>query len=261
MSNALFALAALGYWAAAAGYQYLLFHQGRGRPDWKRWTRLMQGSHAIHTVALIVLAVQLGHLPMVTMNEAVATVGWALVGLYAVLGRAWKVEALGSVAAPAAAVLTTYAAIALGRSENTPTQGAWGVLHVGSFVASYAAFFLAVFCAALYFVQSRRLKAKKLSSAFSLPSLDTLDRAGFRFILIGFPLLLLGFVSGTLLHGWHWTWDAKEIMVAVTCVFYLAYLHLRMVNGWAGRRINLLLLASSAFVAISLLAPGQNHSY
>jgi ABC-type transport system involved in cytochrome c biogenesis permease subunit len=254
----LFALASLGYWAAALGFQYNLVQ--RQKPKWTGWMQLLLGSHLVHSAALLAWTLKVQHLPLTTMPESIAGLGWVLVALYAIFGRRWKVEALGTVAAPAAAVMTTFATFTLGHEHAVPYRSAWFFVHVGSLIASYGAFCLAAFCAALYFVQSRRLKRKShITSAFLLPPLDTLDRVGFRFIMVGFPLMVLGIVSGTLISGWRWTWDTKETLVGVTCGVYLAYLHARMVSGWQGRRVNLLLLFAFFCVMISLLAPGRFH--
>ena len=253
----LLALAAVGYWAAAVGFQIHLLR--RNNREWQRWTQLVLGSHAVHTLGLIALGVQLRHFPLASMHEAIATLAWLLVALNALLGQRWKVEALGSVAAPAAAVLTTFSAFALHQVEPVPPRGAWFILHAGFLTLSYAAFSLAAGSAGLYFVQARRLKSKKLSSAFQLPSLDTLDRVAFRMILVGFPMLLLGMGSGMLITSWRWNWDATEALVAFTGAAYMGYLYARMVAGWQGRRVNMLLLAAYVCVLVSLLVPGQFH--
>lgn len=81
-------------------------------------------------------------------------------------------EALGTVAAPAAAVLTTISIFGIAHVEPIENRGPWFFLHVGSLLASYATFSLAAGSAGLYFVQARRLKSKQLSGAFQLPSLE-----------------------------------------------------------------------------------------
>lgn len=259
MSSLFFALAALGYWISAIGFQYNLFH--RKRRDWKHWMQLLLGSHVLHTVGLVALTLQIKHPPVTTMPEVMAVLGWVLIALYAALGRRWKIEALGSIAAPATAVLTTFATFTLGNVAQHTYRGAWFPLHVSSLVASYAAFCLAAFCSLLYFIQARRLKQKKLSTAFLLPSLEILDRVAFRFILVGFPLFVLGMVSGTQMPGWRWTWDTKETLVALTGVVYVLYLHARVVAGWQGQRINFILLVAFCCVLLSLFAPGSSHRY
>lgn len=259
MSSVFLGLASLGYWASAGSFHYNLFH--RKQRHWTSWLRILLSSHALHTIGLLALTLKLKHLPVLNMPEVTAVLGWALIALYAILGRRWKVDALGGIAAPAAAVLTTFATFTLGGETEPNYRGIWFGLHVSSLVGSYAAFGLAAFCSLLYFIQSRRLKEKKLNSAFLLPSLSVLDRVGFRFILIGFPLLIFGIVSGTLMPGWHWTWDPKETLVALTGIIYLIYLHARVIAGWRGRKMNAFLLLAFVCVLISFLAPGRSHNY
>jgi len=259
MSSVFLALSALGYWASSISFHYNLFH--RKQRDWTQWLRILLGSHGLHSLGLLLLTFQLQHLPVRSMPEVMAVLGWVLIALYAILGRRWKVDALGGIAAPAAAVLTTFATFTLGHEGPRSYQGAWFGLHVSSLVASYAAFCLAAFCSLLYFIQARRLKEKKLHTAFLLPSLNTLDRVAFRFILVGFPLLVVGMVCGTQMPGWKWTWDPKETLVALTGAVYVVYLHARVVAGWQGRRMNLILLLAFVCVLVSLLVPGRSHGY
>lgn len=258
MALAMLGLAALGYLFAAVGFQYNLFKERRH--DWRPWTTILLISHGVHTVALFLLTYELGHLPIGRMDEAISALAWLLIGLYIGLGRRWKVEVVGTVAAPAACVMTAFAAVAMAADTTAPQRSAWLLVHVGSLIASYAAFTLAAACAGLYFWQARHLKRKKLSGTFRmLPSLDALDRAAYRFILGGFPLMVLGIVSGLVISNWTWNWDARETLVAVTCGVFAVYLHLRLA-GWQGRPVNRVLLIAYFCVMLSFLVRGQVHS-
>ncbi len=258
MALAILALAAFGYLVAAVGFQYNLFKERRH--DWRPWTTILLISHGLHTVALGLLTYQLGHLPMARMDEAIATLAWLVIGLYVGVGRRWKVEVVGTVAAPAACVMTAFATVAMAGDTSAPQRSAWLLVHVGSLVASYAAFTLAAACAGLYFWQARHLKRKRLSGTFRmLPSLDTLDRVAYRFILSGFPLMVLGIVSGLIISNWTWSWDPRETIVAVTCGVFATYLHLRLA-GWQGRPVNLVLLVAYVCVVLSFLVRGTVHS-
>lgn len=252
-------LTSLGYLAASVGFQFSLRKRSE---EWiSYWNRLIQLSLVSHTCGLIALTIQLQRLPMATMSEALSLLGWLLIACHLLLAQPWKLEALGSIAAPTAAILTGLSALALNANSPLPPRGPWFFLHVGSLIGSYAVFSLAAASALLYFVQARRLKLKRLREGVRLPALDSLDRAAYRFILAGFPLLVLGIVSGMRVTGWSWTWDAKETLVAVTGVIYLVYLHLRIVSGWRGRRVNLILLVAYCCVMISLAAPGHFHKF
>jgi ABC-type uncharacterized transport system permease subunit len=92
-----------------------------------------------------------------------------------------------------------------------------------------------------YIVQERQLRQKKIGGLFQrLPSLDTLDTLGFRMVIVGFPLLTLGVVTGTL---WAVRLDpeappigATQTMGLVEWALFAAILLLRAVAGWRGRR-------------------------
>jgi len=101
-------------------------------------------------------------------------------------------------------------------------------------------FILAGASATLYLVQERRLKKKRLAKIGALPPLDTLDRAVHRFLVLGFPLLTVGVVSGTF-----WAYQLEsgsfdEVMRIVlgytTWLLIGAVLLLRTAAGWRGKR-------------------------
>lgn len=254
-------LASVGYLLATIGSQRDLFVEAK--QDLTRWRRWLWISLALNTVGLGMYSLWLGHLPFTRMDQAIASLGWAVMLLYLLLGERWKVDVLGTVAAPAAFAMTAFSSFALwGSHAGPPATTAWLQVHVISLFLGYATFLLAAFCALLYFLQVRLLKKKKVSGLFAaLPPLDTLDRAAYRFIRVGFPLLLLGIASGLLISNWHWNWDAKETMVALTALVYAFYLHARLVAGWQGRRVNMILLIAFVCVLFSYFIPGKAHPF
>lgn len=265
MTSGLAALggAALGYLGAAAGFQWNLFR--KQEQDWHVWRNLLWAAFGLHTLALVLIGLSLGHAPVNGMAESLGSLGWVVVLLYLVLGRVWKMEVLGAVAAPAALAMTVFSLLVLSSDPMVldPRHSFWFYLHVGSYMLGYGAFTLAAFCAFLYFVQARLLKAKKLGGMFRLmPALDALDRAAYRLILMGFPLMILGVTTGMAMTSWAFSLgDPKNQSVLITIAVYLAYLHLRLVGGWQGRRVNMLLLLASLFVLISFLTPGRFHRF
>jgi len=151
-----------------------------------------------------------------------------------------SIDALGVVVAPfgLAFLLGTY-------FLDKPMMGAslgpaFIAVHVLVNLVGVALFLLAGAAATLYLVQERRLKQKKLSRIAGLPPLDTLDRALHRFLLLGFPLLTVGVVSGTF-----WAYQLEsgsfdEVMRLVlgytTWLLIALVLLLRTAAGWRGRR-------------------------
>lgn len=253
----LLGLASLGYLVAAIGMQRATFIENQH--DLSGWRKLLWFSLFLHTVALGGFSVAVGHLPVNHIAETIAPLGWVLMLLYLTLGERWRVEVVGTVAAPAAFGMTAFSAFALWGDKPAAVSSTWLKVHVFSLVLGYATFFLAAFCAILYFVQARLLKKKKLGGLFSvLPPLETLDQVAYRFIRSGFPLMVLGIVTGLLLNQWQWRWDYLETLVAATGLVYTFYLHAR-IAGWQGRRVNMILLIAFCCVLISLVIPGGTH--
>lgn len=65
-----------------------------------------------------------------------------------------------------------------------------------------------------------------------------LDQLSFRAIGIGFPLLTIGILSGSVwaneAWGSYWSWDPKETWALITWIVFAIYLHLRFTQNWNG---------------------------
>jgi ABC-type uncharacterized transport system permease subunit len=112
-------------------------------------------------------------------------------------------------------------------------------LHIAFNVLGIVAFALAFAAAVGYVIQERMLRRKKLGGvAQRLPALDVLDSLGLRLVLIGFPLLTLGIVTGTI---WAVRIDTPFITTAqgfalLAWLVFATVLVLRVAVGWRGRR-------------------------
>ena len=104
-----------------------------------------------------------------------------------------------------------------------------------------ALFLLAGGAAGLYLFAERRLKQKRPAKGrANLPALDTLDRAVHRFLVLGFPLLTLGVVTGTIWAKRLEMGAPEEVLRIVlgyaTWLLIAMVLLLRVAAGWRGRR-------------------------
>ncbi len=102
-----------------------------------------------------------------------------------------------------------------------------------------------------------------------LPELRLLDEVNYKVITIAFPLLTLMIATGAFwanrTWGSYWSWDPKEVGALITWLVYAAYLHMRIVRGWSGRRAAYFAIIGFVFVlftfiGISYLLPGL-HAY
>ena len=111
---------------------------------------------------------------------------------------------------------------------------------------------------ALYVFVDRRLRNKKLSRGSSrLPPLEALDRAAHRLLLIGFPLLTFGVVTGAVFtqrvaEGGNAA-VLRTVLGYATWGLLAAVLLLRQIIGLRGRRAAYGTLAGVACVLAVLL--------
>ena len=250
---ALLLLAFAGYLTGGFGIFRGIY--SKSQKTFPRWRMVLWGAFALHTLALIIYSYESGQLPIHRLKETFAPLAWAVMLLYLIVGERWGIEVTGAVAAPAASAMTVFSAFALWQDNGSAAAGPLLVLHVLSMVIGFASFFLASFCALLYFIQAKLLKEKRLDGIYrAMPPLGTLDTVAYRLIWAGFPALCIGIASGIFKENGQWTWGIQEIVVVATSIVYTLYLHAR-VAGWQGKRLNAMLLVASLFAAISFLLP------
>lgn len=100
------------------------------------------------------------------------------------------------------------------------------------------------------------------------PNLAFFDDVTYRLILLGFPILAFGIITGAMWanHAWgnYWSWDPKETASLMTWLFYGAYIHSRVNMSMKGKTSAI--LAVVGFVAVIFTYYGVNylpglHSY
>ena len=98
------------------------------------------------------------------------------------------------------------------------------------------------------------------------------DDFSFRIVAVGFPFMTAALMMGSLwgqdAWGNYWGWDAKEVSALVSWLVYLIYIHLRLVGGWRGEKLFLLLIVGAlaiitCFLVFSYLPESQSsmHKY
>lgn len=141
--------------------------------------------------------------------------------------------------------------------QNKPLM----TLHVSSAILSYATFAVSFAAAVLFLIQIRK-------NVSWLPSADMLDDIGYRAVTIGFPLLALVLILGSIwaheAWGAYWSWDPKETAALFTWLVYGVYLHTRTLRGWRGERSAYVLLFGFAAVVFTYYGNyffGGMHAY
>jgi ABC-type transport system involved in cytochrome c biogenesis permease subunit len=111
-------------------------------------------------------------------------------------------------------------------------------------------------------VQHDQVSNMKMGRLYNrLPSLEDLDRLGFRTVVLGFALLTASLIAGAIWArqewGVNWVWDPKAVWTTLSWLVYAAYLVVRSRAGWRGERAAWLAATGFAFSIMMFL--GTNY--
>ena len=120
----------------------------------------------------------------------------------------------------------------------------WLIAHVITCFFGYAAFGIAFGLSLMYLIKRRESGTGRNMFVRLIPGTPVLDELTYQMILIGFLLLTLGIITGSVwahsAWGSYWSWDPKETWSLITWLVYAALLHSRLIRGWRGKRIAVL---------------------
>jgi len=146
----------------------------------------------------------------------------------------------------------------------------WLPVHASLAIMANGFMALAFCGGVMYLLQEREIKKKKFGIFYSrLPSLEALDNLNQHCLTLGFLLLTLGIVTGSVwakqAWGAYWQWDPKETWSLITWLIYAAILHQRLTVGWRRRRAAIMAIAGFGAVLFTLWGVtyllGGVHSY
>ncbi|MFQ5454585.1 MAG: c-type cytochrome biogenesis protein CcsB [Nitrospirota bacterium] len=225
-----------------------------------------------HSIALSTRMLEAGHIPLSNLYEALSFFTWGLVLVFLIIEYLYKIHILGSFILPLAFIFIMAASILPNEvSALDPLlQSRWFGIHTTLSLLGIVAFAMAFVCGIMYLIQERLLKSKRFNALYyKLPSLDMLDHLNQRAISIGFPLLTLGIISGSVWaeYAWgsYWSWEPKQTFSLVTWLFYLVVLHGRLTVGWRAKKAAYLAIIGFlgvifTFIGVNLLIKGL-HSF
>jgi cytochrome c-type biogenesis protein CcsB len=217
-----------------------------------------------------------GHAPLSNLYESVVFFSWTIILIFLIIDFKYKYRAVGSFVIPFALFGMAWAQLGLdsGIEPLVPAlQSNWLMYHVITCFLGYAAFAVACGISIMYLIRDKveggggNSPAGGMLSMF--PSIKILDDLNYKAIMIGFPLLTLGIVTGAAwanyAWGTYWSWDPKETWSLIVWFVYAAFLHARITRGWVGRRAALLSIIGFAatifcYLGVNLFLSGL-HSY
>ena len=213
----------------------------------------------IHSVGLVFRWMEThqtgyGYVPLSNMYESLIFFSWTIILIYLILEFKYKQRIIGAFVTPFAFLAIALTSIAPGvQVKITPLvpalQSNWLTIHVTTCFFGYAAFAVSFGISLLYLIRDRRGKTRDLTW---LPSEPVLDEINYKSIIIGFPMLTLGIITGAAwanyAWGTYWSWDPKETWSLITWFIYAAFLHARFTRDWRGRKAAVLSILGFLFV-------------
>ncbi len=213
--------------------------------------------------------------PLSNLFESIMYMVFAVLVLFLFVEKMFKPVAFGLVSSGLVTTIIALASLLPARLRDAhplvpSLQSYWLKIHVTLMLTSYAALFLSFVAATIYLFfhyRDRFFSPKAVGAAAAvtakapISTLEILDELTYRMILLGFPLLALGIITGGLWanHAWgtYWSWDPKETWALITWLFYAAYLHVRMSREWRGAKAAW--FAVVGFISVMITYLGVNY--
>jgi cytochrome c-type biogenesis protein CcsB len=191
----------------------------------------------------------IGHAPLSNLYESLIFFAWTIVFLYLLIEWRTKNRSLGVFATPLAFLAMAYASYSPTISSRIQPlvpalKSNWLIAHVLTCFFGYAAFGLAFGLSVMYLLKKSEKPGRSNVFIRIIPESSILDDMSYQMVVIGFLLLTLGIITGSVwahsAWGTYWSWDPKETWSLITWLVYAALLHSRMVRGWKGNKLALL---------------------
>jgi len=276
ISHTLFNLSMAIYFIAFIGYLFFSISRhlwvGRGA------TLFLLFGWILHSVGLVFRWIEThqtgyGYVPLSNMYESLIFFSWTIVLIYLILEFRYQQRLIGVFVTPFSFLAIALTSIIPGvQPQIKPLvpalQSNWLTIHVTTCFFGYAAFSVSFGISILYLIQQKKMDREGGASKW-LPSLSLLDEINYRSIVIGFPMLTLGIITGAAWanYAWgsYWSWDPKETWSLITWFVYAAFLHARLTRDWRGKKTAILSVIGFLFVlftyfGVNYLISGL-HSY
>lgn len=243
--------------------------------SWLAWI-----GFAIHTVATLLrwkesYDLGIGHAPLSNLYESVVFFAWSIVLIFGLMDMKYKYRIIGAFVMPFALLAMAWGQLYL-PADISPLmpalQSNWLLYHVLTCFLGYAAFAVACGVSFMYLIKASSEEKNGGNSNGILsqfPPAKVLDDLNYKAIMIGFPLLTIGIITGAAwanyAWGTYWSWDPKETWSLIVWFVYAAFLHARFTKGWVGKRaawLSIIGFAATIFcyLGVNLFLSGL-HSY
>jgi len=215
--------------------------------------------------------------PLSNLYESVVFFAWSILLIYLLFDLKYRYRAIGAFVLPFAFFGMIWAQWSLDATIQPlvpALQSNWLTYHVITCFIGYAAFAVACGVSIMYLIkvgkEERSAEDSPIGGILGMfPSTKVLDDINYKAIMVGFPMLTLGIITGAAwanyAWGTYWSWDPKETWSLIVWFIYAAFLHARFTRGWVGRRaawLSIIGFAATLFcyLGVNLVLSGL-HSY
>jgi ABC-type uncharacterized transport system permease subunit len=252
---ALYAVAALAFAGHLLGRKERVLHLARG---------LLGLALLVHLAYIGWLCTQKLN-PLLDIRGALSFSGWLLASGYLLATWRSKLAVIGVLLTPASLGFLVASRLTPARASSEGvfrTAQLLSEVHIALSAIGVAIFGLAAAVAMFYLIVDRSIKSKRTSSLLRRsPPLKSLDDAGRKLILLGFPIFTLAVISGLI---WVTRLPARGgvrpeyIISAMTWLVFAGLITSRVTVGWRGRKAALLTLVGFfATLAVLLVYMGR----
>lgn len=224
-----------------------------------------------------ILGSEHGRAPLTNMYESVVFFAWSILLVYLIFDLKYKHRAVGAFVMPIALFSMLWAQMSLNKSIDPlvpALQSNWLTYHVITCFIGYAGFAIACGVSIMFLLkigkEEKHQGPEPMGGILGMfPPTRVLDDLNYKAIMIGFPMLTLGIITGAAwaYYAWgtYWSWDPKETWSLIVWFIYAAFLHARITRGWVGRRaawLSIIGFAATMFcyLGVNLYLSGL-HSY
>lgn len=212
----------------------------------------------IHTVALVLQVSAVEKALFVDFHKAMSFFSWSLMLVFLGVALKYQLYVLGAFILPLAFLsLVSTVVVPVEKPMLQPVFDAvW--IHVALSMLGTVGFAVAFVAGLMYVMQDRLLKSKQFNVLyFKLPPLDFLDSLNRQSILLGFPFLTLGILTGAIsaqiTWGHYLSWNPEQTWALITWLFYLIVLMGRITMGWRAKKAAYLTIVGFAGVLFTFL--------
>jgi ABC-type uncharacterized transport system permease subunit len=243
LASIAFYLGVIAYSAASTVFFLELLRRDADKPPGSFGPRLLMLGALIHAGHVVAASLLSRVCPVESLHFGLSLSALGAVVAYLLLRVRFRLHAVGAIVAPLALSFLIGAQFVSTPPAEAQLPKGLLMLHIAANLIGIGVFLVAGGSSALYVLVESRLRHKKLgisSNSTRLPPLEALDRAAHRLLLVGFPLLTFGVVTGALFTqrvGEETSVAVlRSIMGYATWGLLAAVLLLRQIIGLRGRR-------------------------